>query len=1017
MKKYYPKKYLYLWLMLLLVTTIPALSQQKMIQGTINDENGKPVTNALVTIKEQPGIKVFSDNDGKFSFSGETGQLLQVTTRNQRFRSLRISAEQIDLIMTDNDALIPVGYGMEVRNEERTSATGIVKADELTKSSVMNPANALYGKIPGLTVLQNGGPSWSNDPDLFIRGVETFGIGSFVNTNLLVLVDGFERPLSSLSLAEIESVTVLKDAAALAMFGMRGANGVLMAITKKAVGKGLKIGVNYDHGITNAFRLPTFLNAYDYSVSLNQARINDGMTALYSQPELNRFKDGSEPFLYPNVGWVNESLKDFGRTDNFSVSFQEQARAVRYYTVINFYNEQGLLDPVTDNQGLSNTSQIAGHKFNFRNNLEIDISKSTKFTVNLAGNLGESSRPTTANQTENDLFNAMFNTPASVFPIKTSKNKWGGTSTYTQNPVALNTAQGYTINGRRELMTDFILDQNLDKLLKGLSFKAGISYDKSFDYRDIRSQAYQYAQVTPIMDASYNVVDSVETVFGTNTTTTFTTYPVSNSTTFVPNQWRRTTFLADFKYVKEWNDNELNAILLFQGEELVKSGQFNTFRHTLVAGNMHYGKAQKYFVDLTLATNGTNLLPKGERWGFFPALSVAWKLSNEEFLKGSSLFTDLKLRASWGIVGSDQVIQNIYESPWISSGTYYFGPSNTSGGGFREGRLASSPLTFEKSNKTNIGIDATLFKMLDLNADVFYDLRSDILVETGGSISGVLGVDQPYSAVGKTKNMGTEIGLTLHRSTGDLNYHISGQFTYSKNKIIEMNEVYRPNDYLKRTGQIINQSFGLQAIGYFSNDGDIAASPKQTFTVSRPGDIKYKDQNGDNIINTFDEIPLGYSTKLPQIYYSGSLGFEYKGIGIDLLLQGAANQTVYCNTPSVFWPLRANTNISTFSADAWTPATAATATLPRLSMLENANNYRPNSVWYADASFLKLRTVEIYYNFPEQLASRLKLKQARVYLRGMNLFSIDNIDIVDPEAIGATYPTQSSYNVGIQIGF
>jgi hypothetical protein len=345
----------------------------------------------------------------------------------------------------------------------------------------------------------------------------------------------------------------------------------------------------------------------------------------------------------------------------------------------------------------------------------------------------------------------------------------------------------------------------------------------------------------------------------------------------------------------------------------------------------------------------------------------------------------------------------------MSSGTYYFGPSNTSNGGFREGRLASSPLTFEKSNKTNIGIDATFFKMLDLNADVFYDKRDGILVETGGSISGVLGVDLPYSASGKTTNMGTEIGLTLHKSTGDLNYHISGQFTYSKNEIIEMN--------LKRTGQIINQAFGLQAIGYFSNDAEIAASPKQTFTVSRPGDIKYKDQNGDNIINTFDEILLGNSTQLPQIYYSGSLGIEYKGIGIDLLLQGAANQTVYLNTPSVFWPLRANTNISTFSADAWTPATSTTATLPRLSMLENANNFRANSVWYADASFLKLRTVELYYNFPEKLLSRIKLKQARLYVRGMNLFSIDNIDIVDPEAIGATYPTQSSYNVGIQIGF
>jgi hypothetical protein len=232
-----------------------------------------------------------------------------------------------------------------------------------------------------------------------------------------------------------------------------------------------------------------------------------------------------------------------------------------------------------------------------------------------------------------------------------------------------------------------------------------------------------------------------------------------------------------------------------------------------------------------------------------------------------------------------------------------------------------------------------------------------------------------------------------------------------------MQEVYRPEEYLKRTGQSIDQAFGLEAIGFFADAADIAASPKQTFAVNRPGDIKYKDQNGDNIINSFDEVPIGYSTKVPQLYYSGSIGLEFKGIGIDVLLQGASHQTIYQNTPSIFWPLRANTNISTFSDGAWTPATAASATLPRLSIFENANNYRPNSIWYADGSYLKLRSVELYFNFPKRLLSRLKLIEARLYVRGMNLLSIDKIKYVDPEAVGATYPTVSSCNLGIQIGF
>jgi hypothetical protein len=262
-----------------------------------------------------------------------------------------------------------------------------------------------------------------------------------------------------------------------------------------------------------------------------------------------------------------------------------------------------------------------------------------------------------------------------------------------------------------------------------------------------------------------------------------------------------------------------------------------------------------------------------------------------------------------------------------------------------------------------------------------------------------------------------ELGLNLHNTAGALSYHIGGQLSLSKNKILEMNEVYRPYDYLKRTGQSINQAFGLEAIGFFADAADIAASPKQTFSILRPGDIKYKDQNGDNIINSFDEVPIGHSTQVPELYFSGSIGIEYKGVGFDAVLQGISNQTIYLNTPSIFLPLRTNTNISTFSNGAWTPETATTATLPRLSTLENVNNYRPNSIWYTDGSYLKLRSVEVYYNLPRQLLSRIKLSDARIYVRGMNLLSFDHIKIVDPEAIGITYPTVSSYNLGIQIGF
>ena len=1012
MEKYCLKKYLYLCLLLVLISS-QALAQQKFLSGIITDENGNPVPDAVISITEQTGPKVFSDESGKFNIVGEPGQTLEVKTRDNHFKKVRIESDQIVLTISGNDELIPIGDRLELRKEEITSAIGVITADELEKSSVWNPANALFGKIPGLTVLGNGGTSWNNNPDIFIRGVGTFGIGSFVNTNILTMVDGFERPISSLSLAEIESVAILKDAAALARYGIRGANGVMLVTTKSGAGKGLSIKAGYERGITTPFRLPQFMDAYGYASAVNQARENDGLLPLYSQPELDRYQSGSSPFLYPNVDWSNESLRNSGSSDRFNISFQEQAEAVRYFLVFNYSNEQGLLGPVKETGGKS--TQISSQRLNFRSNVDIDLARSTKLMVRLAGNMGVSARPATSNG-EEDVISAIFNTPAAAYPVRTHNpanrvvKNWGGTSTYNNNPLALVSGIGYTIQGRRELMTDIILEQGLDKLVKGLTAEAGISFDKSFDYRDARSNTFQYEQLTPMLDpVTYDILDSISTVYGTNSATSF-----SSS---VPVHWRRSTFIANLKYEKEWGDNELTSMLLLQREELVRINRYNTYRHLLAAGTMHYGRSGKYFADLSLSWSGTNLLPEADRFGIFPAVSLAWKLSDEEFLKGNTVINNLKLRASWGMAGNDQVIQNIDKSPWSGSTGYRFTANNSSFSGNAEGRLASTPLTFETSYKSNLGIDAHLFGSLELNMDIFYDKRKGILLETGGSISGVLGVSSPYSAKGIATNRGIDLGIKLHQEKGDLKYHISGQLSYSRNEIIEMNEIYRPYPYLERTGQSIRQAFGLEATGFFKDVEDISASPRQTFSIVRPGDIKYKDQNDDGLIDAYDQVPVGYSTNVPEIYYSGSVGLEFRGIGINALIQGTAHQTVYLNTPSIFVPLISNTNISTWSENSWTPENASSATLPRLTTTQNLNNYQANTLYLVDGSYLKLRSVELYFDFPKSLISRLKLGEARLYVRGMNLFSFDKIEIVDPEEIDIAYPSTSSYNVGIQIGF
>ena len=1016
MKRYYSIKHLYLWL-LLLPLSMTVYGQQQMYPGTIVDESGNPVANAVITIREQPGIVVFSDKDGKFNILGEQGQTIEVATRDLRKKTMKISGP-LSVTMDQNDDLVPIGNRMELRKGELTSSIGVVKAAELQKSSVFNPANALFGKIPGLTVLQNGGTSWDNDPDMFIRGLGTFGIAGFANSGILILVDGFETSISSLSLAEIESVAVLKDAAALAMYGLRGANGVLLVTTKRGTGSGLSVDVNYERGITKAFRIPEFLDAYGYASAVNQARINDGMNPLYTPAALSRFQSGESPYLYPDVNWIGESLRDFGSSNKFNVSFQEQANSVRYFAVMNLDQEAGLFGPVDMNEGYN--TQTSGQNFNVRGNIDISLTKSTLLSVKLAGSIGQAKRP--AGGSESDIFSSIYNTPASAYPVETYNSSakgfknWGGTTNYGfSNPVAMISSTGFAETGRRELMTDFALEQKLDGVLKGLSADAGVSAVRSFLYTDVKSWNFQYEQLSSVVDPSTGVVtDTTSSLYGTTPGMTYSTYPISNST-YIPPLYRRSAFFADLKYSTSWSDNEVSSMLLLQMDEYSRSGQNNTFRHMLAAGTVHYAKAGKYFADLSLSYNGTNVLPKGSRAGFFPAVSLGWNLTNEAFLSNNSLFDYLKLRASWGMSGNDQLIQNIDETSWISAGGYWFGSNNSSNGGYKEGRFAAIPLTFETSYKTNVGIDMSLLKMLDLNMDFFYDKRKGILVETGGSVSGILGVSQPYSSSGITSNKGVELGLNLHRETGALRYHLAGQFSYAKNKIIEMNEVYRPEEYLKRTGRAIGQAFGLEAIGFI--DDVITMENRQTFSQVSPGDILYKDQNGDHIINSYDEVPIGYSTRIPEMYFSGSMGMEFKGVGFDVLLQGTANQTIYLNTPGIFIPLRSNGNISTFSENAWTPETSSTATLPRLSMLENNNNYRPNSIWYTDGSYLKVRSVEVYFDFPSQLLSKVKLDKVRLYLRGMNLFSFDKVEIVDPEAIGLTYPTMSSYNMGIQFGF
>ena len=993
-------RYIYLSLFLIILTIgNTALAQKKAFTGTVNYSSGAPAKGVELTIMEQPGEKYYTDKDGKFTFLAEPGAHLVVRTVTNEGKVVVLDQSNISIVLDQLSRLLNMGYGESVFQNELGSSLSTVDADRIAKSSAQNPENALFGLLPGLAVLQNGGIAEGRSPDMFIRGR-----GTMNNSNILVLVDGFERPLSSLSTAEIQSATVLKDAAALAEYGQRGANGVLLITTKRGQNDALKVDVSYQYGMNQPFRLPVYKGASDYAKALNEALANDGLQARYGKEDLADFASGNSPYLFPNVNWQKEVLRDYGTNSNFNATFLGGGERVKYFTALNYQSEAGLFDH-TDHDGFSTQQEY--NRLNFRTNLDIDLTRNTRFVVNVGGNIYNANRPGTS---ADNIFNALSNIPSAAFPVKTINSIWGGTNIYGNNPMALSTATGYASSHSRTLLFDVSIRQNLDKIVKGLSGEIAASYDNSATFWDGKTKSYQY-QTTDIQrnETTGAIIDTIYTNYGRET--------ALNPYSSLGSQWRHGNFWAKLNHYTSWGQNTLNSMLLYQQDKKVDNGQYHTYLHQSMVGNANYNYAQKYYASLSVSYSGTSVLPSDDCFGFFPAISGAWLLSKESFLASSTSVKLLKLRTSWGITGNDLMSPNLADHGFYSSSGYFYTNNNTANGGYYEGQLATQQLTYEKSYKTNFGVDANLWGKLDATIDAFYDKRNDILVSMSGQLSSVIGVTAPVQNLGVTSNKGIEVSLNWKDQIGSLNYHLGGQLSFARNKIIEMAEIYQPYDYLKRTGNPIGQVFGMQAIGFFKDESDISNSPKQLFSTLKPGDIKYKDQNADKIINEQDNVPIGFNTTNPEIYYSFNLGFVYKGFGVEAVFQGTANQSLYLNTPSVFWPLRDNTTISDFSDNHWTPSTSNSATLPRLTTLDNDNNFRQNSVWIENGSYLKLRTAEVYYELSEKSLKKLKLSKARIFLRGMDLFSIDKIKVMDPEELSTGYPTLTSCYLGINVAF
>ncbi len=981
------------------------------VTGKVLDKWGQPVSGALIYIESNPLVRVATDKNGAFEILAAKDNVLKVCAPNDAVKLVAVdTAKQMTIVMDFSSEKVNYGFGLEQTYAESTGAVSTAYNEEFDQRSAFTIGNSLYGSVLGLTTLQKSGTTWDQTPSMFIRGVQTLN----GNNGILVVIDGLERDnaynaLNYITPDEVESVSVLRDAAALALYGYKGVNGVLNIVTKRGKYKTKEINFSYDHAFNWQNRKPDMADGYTYANALNEALMNDGKTLRYSKDELNAFKSGQYPYLYPSVDWWNEVFRDQGSSDIATLSFRGGGMRMRYYTMINLQNNSGFIANANSNEGYSTQEKYS--KGNFRTNLDIDLTPKTKMQANIMGVLNEFSRPGLGSD---NLIGKLYMVPSAAFPIKTEDNLWGGTSTWdgNYNPVALTQARAYTKGHTRSLYADMSLRQDLSAITRGLGGSVRMGYDNIASYWENHSKDYKYGSKSVV-----SWKDGAPSEYATYTGGTDTEMSGDSKLDW---QYRSFNFGLNLDWNRQLGDHNIYSALIYSYKYDNNQNINSTLYHHNVAWYTHYGYKGRYFADLTLMNSASSLLETGKKWHLSPTVGLAWVLSNEEFLKNNSIVNFLKLRASFGILNTDNIPYNGYWNETVngSGGGYPIYENFNNGGSWQEGRIASLNGTTEKAYKYNIGIEAGLFKGLSLTADAYYERRSDIWVTTNGKTSSVLGALNPFINAGIVDSWGTEIGADYSKKVGDFRFNIGGKFTLAKNKIIEQLEAPQAYGYLESTGRPVGQVFGLQAVGYFVDQADIDKSPVQQFGPVKPGDIKYKDQNGDKIINSDDFVAMGYNTSVPEIYYSFNIGAEWKGIGFNAMFQGVGNYTAFLSTPGVYTPLVGDYTISNhYYQNRWTPETP-NARYPRLTTEANDNNLVSSSVWLADRSFLKLRNLEVYYKLPASFLNKLKMKSAKVYLRGVDLFCFDSIDISDPEAMGnASYPTTRSLNVGLAIGF
>ncbi len=995
---------------------------QRQITGRVMDESGELLIGVNV-------LEVGTTNGAVTDINGT--YTIVVTTHNPvlRFtyvgfieREVRVGSEGIlDVSMSEDigalEEVVVIGYGSQTK---ATLTGSISQVSTQTIERVASPtlSTTLGGMLPGIITRQSSGEPGYDSAELLIRGVGTWT----GNRQPLVLVDGIERDINILNSQEIESFTILKDASATAVYGVRGANGVILINTKRGrIGKP-KVTLRTEFANLHGLRFPDYINGFEFASLMNEAVAHGtGSTdnLPWSEADLLNFKSGADPYSYPSVNWTDEVLKRnaFQTINNLSISGGTDI--VRYFVNVGYTMREGLYRQ--DPQYEYRTNPVSS-RYNFRSNIDVNLSKDLIAELGLGGIIEDRTYP---GHGAPMIFNSMKKISPINFPKQNPDGSPGGGVSYLQdNPWALSTQSGYDKQFRNTLQGTFRLGWDLSTLVtQGLSVSAKFSYDFYYFNSMLRRVDYEVKQYLGRDEVTgedrYNVIRP-QGAMGYSTHQD----PVNRSYYYE----------TAVNYERKFDRHLFSGLFLFNRNDHTHlsagSSMYNLpYRRQGWVGRATYDFDHRYLVEFNFGYNGSENFPEGSKYGFFPSGSVGWVVSNEEYWN-PEVINHLKLRGSYGLVGNDQIGGDRFlflSSVNKAANGYFYGLSQQHVEGWTEDKIGVSSVTWETAAKLDIGIDLELFNgKVSLQADYFNENREGILLRRGvvPNITGMTSNQIPWANLGKVKNRGFDGKIEVRNTTSSgLYYSFTANATLAKNTIIEDDSPIPRYEYQNTRGKRIDQPFGLVALGFFEDQDDIDNSPRQNFmAVVRPGDVKYQDVNNDGVIDDFDRVAIGYA-RTPELMFGFGGTVAYKGWDLTLNFTGAARTSTFLDMEGM-WPFQLeypNYNVMReYYDNRWVSgADNSNAKYPAVINGNNPNNYRTSTLYMKDASYVRLKVAEVGYNFPKPVAESLSIEGLRVFINGTDLLTFDKLKVIDPESNYGTggYPRQSVLNIGAQVNF